>query len=221
MLDVASFLADRCFQDLYLAHYLTKTVNGEKEVITSDLYTDNRGKDKCYDSFRKEICETTPLIRALREPPRICSIFLSRHQRSRRFTPASARAVMSPKLTHVNVHAPERETKKVVNSVVRLDRLPTENSPEALKLLHEAWCEYDVAMHLATHYKYIAKFLYEMHLAVGVAIVVFGVVLEKSEGPPYAPTSFLSASTVPLQYPQLTLLTSKGGITSSSASPHV
>jgi len=128
---------------------------------------------------------------------------------------------MSPKLTHVNVHAPERETKKVVNSVVRLDRLPTENSPEALKLLHEAWCEYDVAMHLATHYKCIAKFLYVMHLAVGVAIVVFGVVLEKSEGPPYAPTSFLSATTVPLQYPQLTLLTSKGGITSSSASPHV
>ena len=145
MLDVARFLADRCFQDLYLAHVLP--ADG-KIGVTLDLYTENKGKDKCYDHFRKEIGEITPLIRALREPPRICSIFLSLHQRSRRFTPASARAVMSPKLTHVNVHAPERETKKVVNSVVRLDRLPTENSPEALKLLHEAWCEYDVAMHL-------------------------------------------------------------------------
>ena len=96
---------------------------------------------------------------------------------------------MSPKLTHVNVHADERETHKVVNSVVRLDRLPTENSPEALHLLHEAWCEYDVAMHLATQYKYIAKFLYLMHLAVGVAIVVFGVVLGTNEGSQYAPTA--------------------------------
>ena len=93
---------------------------------------------------------------------------------------------MSPKLTHVNVHADERETHKVVNSVVRLDRLPTENSPEALHLLHEAWCEYDVAMHLATHYKYIAKFLYAMHLAIGVAIVIFGVVLGENEGTQYA-----------------------------------
>ena len=124
---------------------------------------------------------------------------------------------MSPKLTHVNVHADERETHKVVNSVVRLDRLPTENSPEALYLLHEAWCEYDVAMHLATHYKYIAKFLYAMHLAIGVAIVVFGVVLGKNEGSQYAPTAFHLLTTSI----NSTLFASKGGITSSSASPHV
>ena len=110
------------------------------------------------------------------------------------YPPPLVRAVKSPTLAHVNVHANARETLTVVNSVVNsvvnpLDRLPTENSPEALYLLHEAWCEYDVAMHLATQYKYIAKFLYAMHLAVGVAIVVFGVVLGTNEGSQYAPTA--------------------------------
>lgn len=45
--------------------------------------------------------------------------------------PHPARAVMSPKLTHVNVHANTRQALMVVNSVVTftdpLDRLPIEN----------------------------------------------------------------------------------------------
>ena len=146
MLDVASFLADRCFRDVYLAHVLSKTataaadaaagradtatqkllstsnLTSEKALatekattkahkksteawdaatadprnttlaaaarkeaeaqdywkrweaggkkVTRDLWED-RGEHEYYDHFRKDICEITPLIRALRAPPRI------------------------------------------------------------------------------------------------------------------------------------------------------
>ena len=188
MLEVAGFLADRCYQDVYLAHKFSKQAALGKGNLTWNLWTE-KGIHEYYDYFRKEICEITPLIRALRAPPRISFIspITTTHALPQMRTPPHpARAVMSPKLTHVNVHANTRETLKVVDSVVKLDRLPTENSLAALHLLYEAWCEYDVAMHLATHYKYIAKFLYAMHLAIGVAIVVFGVVLGENEGTQYA-----------------------------------
>ena len=38
--------------------------------VTWDLWED-RGEHEYYDHFRKDICEITPLIRALRAPPRI------------------------------------------------------------------------------------------------------------------------------------------------------
>ena len=146
MLDVASFLADRCFRDVYLAHVLSKTATAAADAaagradtatqkilstsnstasekalatekttkahkksteardaatadpenkalaaaerkeaeaqdywkrweaggkkVTRDLWED-RGEHEYYDHFRKDICEITPLIRALRTPPRI------------------------------------------------------------------------------------------------------------------------------------------------------
>ena len=43
--------------------------------------------------------------------------------------------------------------RKLVNTIVRLDRLPSSNSLEGLLLIKSAWCDYDVAMMLADWYK--------------------------------------------------------------------
>ena len=72
VLEVASFLADRCFRDVFLAQVLKKIV-GKDEKVTWDLW-EEKGEPKYYDHFRKDICELTPLIRALRALPRISSI---------------------------------------------------------------------------------------------------------------------------------------------------
>ena len=64
---------------------------------------------------------------------------------------------------HLNVR--DREGAKVlVNQLVKLDRLPKDNSLEGLLLLREAWCEYDVSMALAGGYKLVCKILYAVQL---------------------------------------------------------
>ena len=49
---------------------------------------------------------------------------------------------------------------RLVAHLVRLDRLPKADTLEGLLLLREAWCAYDVAMHLADRYKLLSKFLF-------------------------------------------------------------
>ena len=53
---------------------------------------------------------------------------------------------------------------KLVNMLVRLDRLPKENSHEGLLLLRSAWCNYDIAMHLADRYKCWCKLMFAVQL---------------------------------------------------------
>lgn len=64
------------------------------------------------------------------------------------------------------------QAKRVVGQLVRLDRLPKANSLEELLLLREAWCEYDVSMHLATRYKRISKLLFAVQLLLAWGIVL-------------------------------------------------
>jgi len=61
---------------------------------------------------------------------------------------------------------------KTVRHLVRLDRLPKENSIEGLRLLRAAWDEYDVGMHNAGRYKMIAKVIFVLQLLVQVLIVL-------------------------------------------------
>ena len=80
----------------------------------------------------------------------------------------------SPQFIFLNVHSPTEVAEALVRQIVKLDRLPRTNSAEGLQLLQEAWCEYDVAMHLANRYKMISKMLYILQLVLGWAVVFVG-----------------------------------------------
>lgn len=78
-------------------------------------------------------------------------------------------------LAHKSFHGVHAQDSKAVldlaSALVKLDRLPTENTTEALKLLKQMWIEFDIAMYLAFRYKRLARVLYFLVLLVGVAIV--------------------------------------------------
>jgi hypothetical protein len=61
---------------------------------------------------------------------------------------------------------------RLVNHLVKLDRLPKESPLEGLELMSEAWCEYDIAMKLASRYKMKFKILFAMQLLVTWLVVV-------------------------------------------------
>ena len=81
----------------------------------------------------------------------------------------------SPQFSSLNVHTDMKAAKRLVKEIVKLDRLPRKNPVRGLQLLQEAWCEYDIAMQLATQYKCIAKVIYFVRLLVAFAVVVCGV----------------------------------------------
>ena len=65
-----------------------------------------------------------------------------------------------------------------------------------------AWCEYDVAMHLATRYKVISKLLFFASLVVAWAMVLVGVA-KVLPPPPYAALRCLPVSLLWWRQPSL------------------
>ena len=63
-------------------------------------------------------------------------------------------------------------SQRLIQELVKLDRLPRQNGVEAMRLLKRAWCEYDVAMHLAGQYKVIGKIVFFAELLLGWFLVV-------------------------------------------------
>jgi hypothetical protein len=95
----------------------------------------------------------------------------------------------SPQLIFLNVHSPLEAAEALVRQIVKLDRLPETNALEGLQLLQEAWCEYDMAMHLANRYKTASKLLFALQLAVGWAIVFIGTAEKEFDDKDIAETS--------------------------------
>ena len=60
---------------------------------------------------------------------------------------------------------------KLIDRLVRLDRLPKENPVEGLLLLRSAWCDYDVAMVLASRYKCWCKLMFVLQLILSWLVV--------------------------------------------------
>eukprot|EP00929_Paragymnodinium_shiwhaense_P084675 TRINITY_DN452_c0_g1_i2.p1 TRINITY_DN452_c0_g1~~TRINITY_DN452_c0_g1_i2.p1 ORF type:complete len:985 (+),score=113.78 TRINITY_DN452_c0_g1_i2:91-3045(+) len=82
-----------------------------------------------------------------------------------------------------NVHDLE-DTRRVVNRIVRLDRLPSANPLEGLLLLRSAWCCYDVSMLLAGRYKFACKCMYVLLLLLGFFAITTSVVRTYLTGHP-------------------------------------
>jgi hypothetical protein len=76
----------------------------------------------------------------------------------------------SENMYHVNLVDIEGSA-KLVNKLVRLDRLPKENPCEGLLLLRSAWNDYDVSMTLADRYKCWCKLLFVVQLVLGWFVV--------------------------------------------------
>ena len=92
---------------------------------------------------------------------------------ARVFALCAKELLCSPHFHSLNIFSTtvaEQSTK--VNELVKQNRLPRENSLEALKLLQTAWDEYDVAVHLARMYKRRAKMLFALQLALAWLVVV-------------------------------------------------
>jgi hypothetical protein len=69
-------------------------------------------------------------------------------------------------------HSTSSDVGKLVQTLVRLDRLPTETSLEGLLILRQCWDEYDVAQYLAGWYKLVAKLVFALQLLLAFSIVV-------------------------------------------------
>ena len=74
-----------------------------------------------------------------------------------------------PNVYSLNVNSPTDGARALVNSLVRLDRLPASNPLEGLLLLQDAWRDFDVALLLAARYKRLCKFTFFLQLALGCA----------------------------------------------------
>ena len=61
--------------------------------------------------------------------------------------------------------------KALMLRLVRLDRLPEYTSAQGLLLLRDAWCEVDVASHLADYYKRICKALFVVQIILAWLVV--------------------------------------------------
>ncbi len=82
--------------------------------------------------------------------------------------------IQSQNFHHLNLSDMEGAAKLVLE-LVKLDRLPHETSLQGLQLLHSAWCEYDVAMFLASKYKFRSKVMFLIQLIVAWAVVAIGI----------------------------------------------
>eukprot|EP00928_Gymnodinium_smaydae_P018142 TRINITY_DN16905_c0_g2_i1.p1 TRINITY_DN16905_c0_g2~~TRINITY_DN16905_c0_g2_i1.p1 ORF type:complete len:1211 (-),score=206.07 TRINITY_DN16905_c0_g2_i1:188-3775(-) len=83
-------------------------------------------------------------------------------------------------LSHRNMHSLNtgdvREAKRLIDSLVKVDRVPDEEPLDGLLLLSEAWDHYDMKMHLASWYKRFAKVVYILSLFLGLVAVTVTVI---------------------------------------------
>ena len=61
---------------------------------------------------------------------------------------------------------------RVINKVARIDRLPQENSFEAIQIIQRAWERVDIYTHVARQCKLLAKCIYILLLLNGMAITI-------------------------------------------------
>ena len=80
--------------------------------------------------------------------------------------------LVSPHAHQVNIHD-MADAKRIVNNLIQSDRLPRTNSLEGLLLMQQAWCECDVAHHLANRYKIQTKVLYVCQLLLAWLVILF------------------------------------------------
>ena len=72
-------------------------------------------------------------------------------------------------------------TKRLVTSLIKIDRLPVETPIEGLELLRQAWDEHDVAVYLGNRYSLLSDIFYLLYLALGACTVTLTVFHSKAQ----------------------------------------
>ena len=85
----------------------------------------------------------------------------------------------SPCVFSGSIHDIE-ELKQTLSSVAKIDRLPTSNSLEALRIISDAWDHVETYSHMADSYKRATKISYQLLLVCGV-LVTLAVIFQSSE----------------------------------------
>ena len=75
----------------------------------------------------------------------------------------------------INLTTGMQSADKLIQRIVKLDKLPEKTSKDGLELLRDAWSDYDVANHYAKVYKVRAKVGFFVQLLLGFLIVVSSV----------------------------------------------
>ena len=103
--------------------------------------------------------------------------YLAKHMETRvKATAASLSKIWGHDKFHGCSIADVEGSKRLVETLVKQDRLPLFEGLEGLELLQRAWNEYDVTVHLAVQYKRYSLFFYAFYLVLGVAVVVVTVI---------------------------------------------
>ena len=73
--------------------------------------------------------------------------------------------------------------KELLRNLVKLDRLPRRNSLQGMYLLRQAWNEYDLAMSMASKYKFKSKLVFALVLLLQTMTVVAAMLSVQTEQP--------------------------------------
>ena len=68
-----------------------------------------------------------------------------------------------------------QNAKRLLNALVKQDRLPAQTGLEGLELLKLAWMEHDVAVFLGRRYQALSRLLYALYLILGLTIITLSV----------------------------------------------
>jgi hypothetical protein len=96
----------------------------------------------------------------------------SRLRRQRETWRIRAEALLKhPKLHSMNVHEHLQDARKIVENLVKLERLPQRNNIEGLRLIRQAWDDYDRTWYLASRYKILAKVTFFLQIVLGLLTI--------------------------------------------------
>ncbi|CAE6935767.1 PUB2 [Symbiodinium sp. KB8] len=94
------------------------------------------------------------------------------------FVARSTELVSSEFFTSINIWRGQSALERRIYAILTRSRLPPQHNLEALRLLLDAWTEYDVAKHLATYYGRLSRLWYFSQIVCGLGTVVFSVIAQ-------------------------------------------
>ncbi|CAE7689494.1 PUB2, partial [Symbiodinium sp. CCMP2456] len=94
------------------------------------------------------------------------------------FVARSTELVSSDLFASINIWQSQSALERKIYRILTRSRLPPQHNLEALRLLRDAWTEYDVAKHLATYYGRLSRLWYFFQIGCGLVTIVFNVIAE-------------------------------------------
>ncbi|CAE7782552.1 PUB2 [Symbiodinium sp. CCMP2592] len=91
------------------------------------------------------------------------------------FVARSTELVTSDFFTSLNIWRCQSTLERNIYGILTRSRLPPQHNLEALRLMRDAWTEYDVAKHLATYYSFLSRLWYFSQILCGLFTIMASV----------------------------------------------